>query len=100
MTKHKDLILYLLPALVIALIYPKWCVDDAAILFRYADNFRHSGQLNWNLGEYFEGYTGTTLLMALIASPFDYLMTAHINLESFHILSALLLYISCLRISG
>jgi hypothetical protein len=45
---------------------PRWIVDDAFILFRYADNLANHGELNWNLGENpVEGYTGVTLVILL-----------------------------------
>ena len=75
--KHKEFIIYFTAALAIIIFYPKWTVDDSAILFRYADNFRNHSQLNWNVGEYFEGYTGVLLLLILIVSPLKYIITAY-----------------------
>jgi hypothetical protein len=31
--------------------FPKWVVDDAFIIFRYAENLAETGQLTWNPGE-------------------------------------------------
>lgn len=42
--------------------YPRWVVDDAYIVFRYAENLAEHGELNWNVGENrTEGYTGIVL---------------------------------------
>jgi hypothetical protein len=47
--------------------YPAWLVDDAFILFRYAENLAEHGELNWNVGENpVEGYTGIAMV-SLIA---------------------------------
>jgi arabinofuranosyltransferase len=49
--------------------FPRWTVDDAFILFRYAENLVDHGELNWNPGENpVEGYTGFTLVMILSAA--------------------------------
>lgn len=45
--------------------YPFFC-DDAFISLRYADRFLHGHGLNWNDGEYVEGYSN--LLWILLAS--------------------------------
>jgi Gpi18-like mannosyltransferase len=58
--------------------FPKFTVDDSAILFRYADNFKETGSLVWNTGEYLESYTGLVLLLFLIVSPLPYILTVHI----------------------
>lgn len=78
MKKHLDLIVYISIGIIILSLWPRWAVDDAGILFRYADNFHHYGQLVWNHNQYFEGYTGLLLLLCLIASPLNYLDTAYI----------------------
>ncbi|HSB42658.1 MAG TPA: hypothetical protein VLK28_12560 [Methylomirabilota bacterium] len=45
-------------------LFPKWTVDDAYILFRYARNLVETGQLTWNPGhEAVEGYTGIALVL-------------------------------------
>jgi arabinofuranosyltransferase len=42
--------------------YPRWNVDDAYIVFRYARNLVEHGQLTWNVGaDPVEGYTGIAL---------------------------------------
>lgn len=42
---------------------PRWLVDDAFIIFRYAENLAVHGELNWNPGEDpVEGYTGAALV--------------------------------------
>ena len=49
-------------ACIAIVVFPKWIVDDAFIVFRYADNLVHYGQLNWNPGnDPVEGYTGIAL---------------------------------------
>lgn len=41
---------------------PRWTVDDAYIVQRYAENWIHHGELTWNVGEpHVEGYTGIVL---------------------------------------
>jgi hypothetical protein len=48
------------------IVFPKWIVDDAYIIFRYADNLAQHGQLTFNLGEDpVEGYTGVLLPLAI-----------------------------------
>ena len=50
-------------AIVMIATFPRWVIDDAFILFRYAENFANGGEINWNLGENpTEGYTGIALL--------------------------------------
>lgn len=45
-------------------IWPKWTVDDAFIVFRYAENFVKHGEINWNVGQDpVEGYTGIAWLL-------------------------------------
>lgn len=52
--------------------FPHWLVDDAFILFRYAENLVGAGELNWNPGDNpTEGYTGLTLIL-LIASAMKF----------------------------
>lgn len=47
---------------------PRWLVDDAYILFRYAENLAEHGELTWNPGEDpVEGYTGVALVWLLAA---------------------------------
>ncbi|UCF04145.1 MAG: hypothetical protein JSV33_09330 [bacterium] len=42
--------------------FTRWLVDDAFIIFRYAENLAEHGELTWNIGEDpVEGYTGITL---------------------------------------
>jgi arabinofuranosyltransferase len=49
--------------------FPRCTVDDAFILFRYAENLAEHGELNWNPGENpVEGYTGFTLVMIISAA--------------------------------
>jgi arabinofuranosyltransferase len=46
--------------------FPHWVVDDAFILYRYAENLAEHGELNWNPGENpVEGYTGIALVTLL-----------------------------------
>jgi len=53
-------------ALIVMAIFPKWTVDDAYIIFRYADNFANHSELTWNIGEDpIEGYTGIALPVIL-----------------------------------
>jgi hypothetical protein len=41
---------------------PRWTVDDAYIVQRYAENWIRHGELTWNIGEpHLEGYTGIVL---------------------------------------
>lgn len=40
-----------------SLFYAQFAPDDAYISFRYAQRFASLGELNWNDGEYVEGYT-------------------------------------------
>ena len=48
------------------ILFPKWVIDDAYIIFRYADNFAQHGQLTFNVGEDpVEGYTGVLLSLAI-----------------------------------
>ncbi|HLZ09167.1 MAG TPA: hypothetical protein VKT80_11300, partial [Chloroflexota bacterium] len=42
--------------------YPRWTVDDAYIVFRYAKHLVEHGQLTWTVGaDPVEGYTGIVL---------------------------------------
>jgi hypothetical protein len=62
---HVIAIIYALFAMAI---FPRWTIDDAYILCRYADNFAHHGELTYNIGEEtVEGYTGVAwpVLLAL-----------------------------------
>ncbi len=75
--------------------YPGWVVDDAFILFRYAENLVEHGELNWNVGENpVEGYTGITLVslialaMKLSISP---VLAAHIIGIACYFIGAVLL---------
>lgn len=46
--------------------FPQWTVDDAFVLFRYAENLAYHGALVWNLGQPpVEGYTGVALPILL-----------------------------------
>lgn len=50
--------------------YPRWTVDDAYIVFRYARHLVEHGQLTWNVGpgaERVEGYTGIALPLLVAA---------------------------------
>jgi len=51
--------------LVHALFYAQFAPDDAYISFRYAKRFASLGELNWNDGEYVEGYTNFLWVMLL-----------------------------------
>ncbi|TKJ42305.1 hypothetical protein CEE37_01095 [candidate division LCP-89 bacterium B3_LCP] len=57
-------------ALIVMTVFPKWTVDDAYILYRYAHNLADHSELTWNVGEDpIEGYTGIALpvILALFA---------------------------------
>ena len=75
--------------------YPGWVVDDAFILFRYAENLVDHGELNWNVGENpVEGYTGIAMVslialgMKLSISP---IIAAHIIGIACYFIGAILL---------
>ncbi len=75
--------------------YPGWIVDDAFILFRYAENLVEHGELNWNVGENpVEGYTGIAMVslialgMKLSISP---ILAAHIIGIACYFIGAILL---------
>lgn len=56
-------------AVVVLSWFPKWTVDDAFIIYRYAENLALHGQLTWNVGlDPVEGYTGIALPLALAAA--------------------------------
>jgi hypothetical protein len=62
-------VLIVLYAVKMVAAFPHWLVDDAFILFRYAENLVEHGELNWNPGENpTEGYTGVTLILLLAAA--------------------------------
>jgi arabinofuranosyltransferase len=47
-------------------VFPKWLIDDAYTIFRYADNLAQHGQLTFNVGEDpVDGYTGVLLPLAI-----------------------------------
>ncbi|MCK4350948.1 MAG: hypothetical protein KAX13_08820, partial [Candidatus Krumholzibacteria bacterium] len=49
--------------------FPRWVVDDAFILYRYAENLAEHGELNWNPDEDpVEGYTGIALVTLISAA--------------------------------
>jgi len=53
-------------ALIALVIFPKWTIDDAYIIYRYADNLAKYGELTWNVGQDpIEGYTGLVLPVIL-----------------------------------
>ena len=57
-----------LAAAVLLWLFPRWTVDDACILFRYADNLARAGELTYNVGEPpVEGYTGVLYPVLLAA---------------------------------
>ena len=43
----------------------RWVLDDAFIYFRYAENFRQTGQLVFNRDEYVEGFTSPLWMLLL-----------------------------------
>jgi hypothetical protein len=46
--------------------FPRWTVDDAFIVLRYAENLARHGALTWNVGDDpVEGYTGVLLPLAV-----------------------------------
>jgi hypothetical protein len=48
--------------------YPRWIVDDAYIVFRYAKHLVEHGQLTWTVGaDPVEGYTGIALPLLVAA---------------------------------
>jgi hypothetical protein len=56
-------------AVVAIALFPKWTVDDAFIIFRYARNLAEHGQLTWNPGQApVEGYTGIVLALIVTAA--------------------------------
>ena len=60
------ILLVLIYVALVLLMFPKWTVDDAYIVFRYAENLAHHGELSWNVGEDpVEGYTGIALPLLL-----------------------------------
>lgn len=62
-------ILIAILVLLILLVFPKWTVDDAYIIFRYAENLVQHGQLTFNVGEDpVEGYTGMLLPLIIAAA--------------------------------
>jgi hypothetical protein len=78
MKNHKVIISLFCLSVIILIFFPKWTVDDSAILWRYADNFKQGFGLVWNAGQYLQSYTGITLLTFLIISPFPYIITSYI----------------------
>ncbi len=53
-------------AVVVLVIFPKWTVDDAYIIYRYADNLANHAELTWNVGQDpIEGYTGFAMPIIL-----------------------------------
>ena len=49
-------------ALGAVILFPKWVVDDAYIIFRYSENFSNHFQLTYNINSHpVEGYTGIIL---------------------------------------
>ena len=63
------LIISIVIALIMIIIFPKWTVDDAYIIFRYARNLATHSQLTWNLNEKpVEGYTGIILPFLITAA--------------------------------
>lgn len=53
-------------AAVTLVLFPKWTVDHAYIVFRYARNFAEQGQLTWNPGQSpIGGYSGVGLVLLL-----------------------------------
>lgn len=64
--KNYIYILGVIYALIAVAAFPRWTVDDAYIIYRYAENFANHGELNWNVGEDpVEGYTGLVLPVVL-----------------------------------
>lgn len=53
-------------AVILVVDFPKWTVDDAYILIRYASNWAQHSELTWNIGENpVEGYTGVILVLII-----------------------------------
>ncbi len=71
----------LIYAALVFIIFPKWTVDDAYIIFRYAENFADHGALTWNVEEPpIEGYTGvlwTVVLAGFIKLGFSPIAISH-----------------------
>src|SRR3989344_5343225 len=72
----------LIYAALVFIIFPKWTIDDAYIIFRYAENFANHGALTWNVGEPpIEGYTGvlwTAVLAGFIKFGFSPIAVSHV----------------------
>lgn len=71
----------LIYAALVFIVFPKWTIDDAYIIFRYAENFANHGVLTWNVGELpIEGYTGvlwTVFLTGFIKLGFSPIAVSH-----------------------
>lgn len=77
---------------------PRWLVDDAYILFRYAENLAVHGELNWNPGENpTEGYTGIALVWLLavgIKAGISPVILTHAIGILFYFLGAVILFLA------
>lgn len=75
--------------------FPRWVVDDAFILYRYAENLAEHGELNWNPGEDpVEGYTGialVTLISAAIKLGISPIAASHAIGIAFYFLGGILM---------
>ncbi len=75
--------------------FPRWVVDDAFILYRYAENLAEHGELNWNPGEDpVEGYTGiafVTLISGAVKLGISPIAASHAIGIFFYFLGGLLI---------
>ncbi|OQX90210.1 MAG: hypothetical protein B6D57_04315 [Candidatus Coatesbacteria bacterium 4484_99] len=102
MTKLLYLIV-IIYALVILFVFPKWTVDDAYIIYRYADNLANHSELTWNIGEDpVEGYTGIVLpviLACLIKVGISPVLGSHIIGVTFYLFGGFMIYLILRRLS-
>jgi len=76
---------------------PRWLVDDAYIILRYAENLAHHGALTWNVGEApIEGYTGVAfpvLIAAAVKLGISPALAAHALGVAFYFLGGLFIFL-------
>ena len=89
--------LTLIYAIVVTTAYPRWLVDDAYIIFRYAENLAFHGALTWNVGEApVEGYTGVAfpvLIAAAVKLGISPALAAHALGVAFYFLGGLFTFL-------
>lgn len=95
------LVLTTLYVLGILYLFPKWIVDDAYILFRYADNWITHSALTWNVGQdAIEGYTGIAMpiiIGSLMKLGVDPVLSSHVIGVSCFLLGAVLIFLTLRR---